>query len=129
MWQVLLVHQISYRGDDFWIFPKGHAEAGENQVETALRELVEETGVAKVTIETAEAFTIAYSFTHEGSYINKTVTYWIGYCEDQTTQISQPHEIKELRWCDMAAAESLLTHQNSREVLSKVKAFLETIRN
>ena len=28
-WQVLLVHQISYRGDDFWIFPKGHAEEKE----------------------------------------------------------------------------------------------------
>ena len=123
-WQVLVVHQISYRGDDFWIFPKGHAEAGETETVSALRELAEETGITEVTLENAETFSIFYSFTHEQSRIDKTVKYWIGYCANQETYIFQPHEIKELRWCTVAEAEALLSHQNSKDVLSRVCAFL-----
>ena len=42
-WKVLVIHQISHRGDRFWIFPKGHGEVGELPAEAALRELHEET--------------------------------------------------------------------------------------
>lgn len=127
VWQVLLVHQISYRGDVFWIFPKGHAESGESETESALRELAEETGVTEASLEPAEVFTISYSFTHENARINKVVKYWIGYCDSQNAHISQPHEIKELRWCDIATAEKLLTHQNSKDVLAQVGLFLKNV--
>ena len=124
-WQVLVIHQISYRGDNFWIFPKGHAEENETAPETALRELQEETGIKNVTLEPAAAFSIAYSFIHEAVQINKTVEYFLGYCPDTTTLITQPQEVKELRWCDFDTARELLTHQNSKDVLTKVQAFLE----
>ncbi len=125
-WQLLLVHQISYRGvnDTFWIFPKGHAEEGESAPEAALRELEEETGIKNVTIEPSAVFSISYSFIHEGVQINKTVEYFVGYCADTTTLITQPQEIKELRWCDFDTAETLLTHQNSKDVLKRVQDFL-----
>lgn len=125
-WQVLVIHQISYRGSDdtFWIFPKGHAEAGESAPETALRELQEETGIKDVTLEPSAVFSIAYSFIHEGVQIDKTVEYFLGYCSNTTTHITQPEEVKELRWCDVGTAMDLLTHQNSKDVLAKVQAFL-----
>lgn len=124
--RVLLVHQISYRGDDFWIFPKGHAEAGETNNETALRELEEETGIKNITLEPEKKFSVFYSFIHEGVKIDKTVEYYLGYCVDTKTIITQPHEIKELRWCDFAAAYDLLTHQNSKDVLRSVEKFLRS---
>ena len=124
-WQVLVIHQISYRGDNFWIFPKGHAEENETASETALRELEEETGIKAVTLEPSVVFSIAYSFIHEGVQIDKTVEYFLGYCADTTTHITQPQEVKELRWCDFDTARELLTHQNSKDVLTKVQAFLE----
>ena len=120
-WQVLVVHQISYRGDDFWIFPKGHAEAGESATQTALRELQEETGVTQITVENTPPITISYSFIHQGVRIEKTVEYFIGICASKETHISQPHEIKEIRWCSFDDAELLLSHQNSKAVLQKVK--------
>lgn len=122
-WQVLLVHQISYRGDDFWIFPKGHAEGDETPAETALRELKEETGLEEVLLG-EDHFFVNYSFVHEDIKIEKTVTYYLGYCQNQHTQISQPHEIKELRWCSLTEAEKLVTHENSRQVLEEVKQAL-----
>ena len=123
-WKVLVVHQISYRGDDFWIFPKGHAEAGETPVEAALRELAEETGVTDVTIYDEVPIVILYTFVHEGVRIEKTVQYFIGVCAEKETHISQPHEIKETRWCSFEEAMSLLTHQNSKDVLELVRSML-----
>jgi bis(5'-nucleosidyl)-tetraphosphatase len=123
-WRVLVIHQISYRGDDFWIFPKGHAEGDETPEETAKRELTEETGITDVGIDSKNSFPVAYSFVHEGVRIEKTVSYFLGIVSDTTTHISQPHEVKELRWCSWEEADELLTHQNSKDVL---KAAQETI--
>ena len=123
-WQVLIVHQISYRGDDFWIFPKGHAEGSERPKETALRELEEETGIKNVSLEPEISFQISYSFKHENIQIDKIVEYYLGYCADTKTTITQPQEIKELRWCDFQTTKDLLTHQNSKDVLGKVEVFL-----
>jgi 8-oxo-dGTP pyrophosphatase MutT (NUDIX family) len=123
-WQVLVVHQISYRGDDFWIFPKGHAEGNENPKETALRELEEETGIKNITLEPSTSFSIYYAFKHEDVKIDKTVKYYLGYCADTKTIITQPQEIKELRWCDFKTAQQLLTHQNSKDILQQVQMVL-----
>lgn len=123
-WRVLVVHQISYRGDDFWILPKGHAEGEETPIQAARRELAEETGVHDVTIPEDTQFTIGYSFTHENKRINKTVVYYVGLCKSMATNISQPQEIKELRWCTFAEAHELLSHQNSKNILQQVQEVL-----
>lgn len=125
-WKVLVIHQISYRGsnDTFWIFPKGHAEGNETPEISAKRELLEETGVEECILETEQTFTMTYSFRHEGVLINKTVTYFIGYCKNQGTKITQPAEVKELKWVSFEEAERLLAHQNSKDILNSVIAFL-----
>jgi bis(5'-nucleosidyl)-tetraphosphatase len=46
---------------DRWDLPKGHVDAGETEIECALRELVEETGIEASDIELVPAF----RFTHE----------------------------------------------------------------
>lgn len=43
--EILLVHELFSK---FWSLPKGHMEAGETEIETALRELEEETGLKAV---------------------------------------------------------------------------------
>lgn len=123
-WKVLVIHQISHRHDRFWIFPKGHGEVGELPAEAALRELHEETGLQDVTLEDGQVFSIDYTFVHENVRIDKQVDYFVGYCINQETQITQPEEVIELSWCSFAEAEQLLTHQNSKDVLKRVEAFL-----
>ena len=46
---LLLRHSsVSSRGGGHWDFPKGHIDDGETEIQTALRELEEETGIANV---------------------------------------------------------------------------------
>ena len=122
--EFLLVHQISYRKDTFWIFPKGHGEAGESDTDAALRELEEETGLQAVKLDTGSTFAMRYEFIDNGVKISKTVTYYIGYVSAKMSKISQPHEIKELRWCSGSEANKLLTHQKSKNILAEVEDYL-----
>jgi len=66
-------HKIAEVGDYYfllvkncnnsWSFPKGHAEAGETEEETAQRELFEETGVGAVRLSLALLLAIATPMT------------------------------------------------------------------
>lgn len=44
------------RHADRWDLPKGHVDAGESEVQCALRELVEETGIAAADVELVNGF-------------------------------------------------------------------------
>lgn len=125
-WKVLLVHQISYRGknDRFWTFPKGHADDGESPLETASRELLEETGITDVQIIESASFPVAYSFKHEGKRVEKTVTYYLGICAQTDYKITLPNEIAAVSWCTFSEAETMLVHDTAKEVLEAAKIYL-----
>ena len=126
VWEVLLVHQISYRGnnDRFWTFPKGHPEENESVTDTAKRELLEETGISDVHIIADATFTIEYSFMFEGKKIEKTVAYFLGICENKNTAISIPAEIAALEWCTFKEATAKLTHKNAQNVLLQAGEYI-----
>ncbi len=122
---VLLVHQRSHRGEQFWTFPKGHPEVGESKETTALRELKEETGIADIRLLPDILFSTEYVFVHEDLKIHKRVEFFLGYVNDTKTLITQPHEVVDVQWCDFTTANELLTHQNTRKILAEVKDFLK----
>ncbi len=66
---------------DRWDLPKGHAEAGESILQTALRETEEETGVAANQISVDETFRFVTEYyvvgKKRGDY-HKRVTYFLG---------------------------------------------------
>jgi 8-oxo-dGTP pyrophosphatase MutT (NUDIX family) len=47
---------LLYRRGNYWNFPKGHFEPGETSIDTALRELEEETGIKKAEVHIAPNF-------------------------------------------------------------------------
>ena len=57
-----------------WSLPKGHIEAGESDVQTALRELFEETGLT-ATLDTSRTATIEYPIS---SFARKKVAFFLG---------------------------------------------------
>jgi 8-oxo-(d)GTP phosphatase len=126
--KVLLVRQISYfdSANKFWILPKGHAEGSESGIEAAKRELREEAGVVDVEIVPEPTFTTSYSFVHEDVQIDKTVTYFIGWCASQETSVENQKEIEEVRWVSLSEAKELVTYQNSKDLLEQVEGFLNS---
>lgn len=119
-YELLVIHQISYTGDRFWIFPKGHAEAGESPIEAAMRELEEETGLTRVTLISDPTFTLTYSFKHEGEVVEKTVVYFIGEVEDPTTKITDTTEVAALAWVPLAEVEDKVTHKDTKALTREV---------
>ena len=69
--EILLLH---YPGGH-WDFPKGHMEEGEKEIQTALRELEEETGIKNVKIIDDFRGKIHYFFVRNGETISKIVVY------------------------------------------------------
>ena len=75
-----------------WSIPKGHMEAGETEVETALRELFEETGLT-VQLDTSKSAVIEYPISPVG---RKQVVFYLG--EVSGTPRTREGEIEGFKW-------------------------------
>lgn len=108
-----------------WSFPKGHVEDGETPVETALRELKEETGITDVSlIGSAPLFHEEYKIIRNLGEKLKVNDYFIGFVKDKNAKI-QPEEIRESAWLTFKEAMNRITYKERRSVLENAKAFLE----
>ena len=110
-----------------WAFPKGHPEGEETTLQTARRELAEETGLRGVKLLTTPAFDERYVFTkRSGKVVTKTVTYYLGQVEpDAARRLRlQVEEVADAKWLTPAAAWSLMTFDAGRQLLDEVERFL-----
>jgi 8-oxo-dGTP pyrophosphatase MutT (NUDIX family) len=112
-WQVLLVHRPRY---DDWTLPKGKADAGETDEETALREVEEETGL-RCTLG-APAGRTRY---RDSKGRDKVVHYWLMEpAEDAGDGAFVPNdEVDEVWWCSVAEAADRLSYPHDRKLLAK----------
>ena len=69
--EILLIRHIK---SGYWSFPKGHVEKGETEIETAEREIKEETNI-DVLIDSGFRETVTFSPRRDTS---KTVVYFVG---------------------------------------------------
>lgn len=104
--------------------PKGHVEAKENELETAKREIFEETGLTP-DIDTAFRYVITYS-PKEG--VMKDVVYFTAW-SGTTDTVPQPEEVEEIVWLTAEEALPLLYYPQNAEVLTAADAWLEEHRN
>ena len=117
----LLVHQKK----GHWGFPKGHAEKGETAVESALRELAEETGVTDCELVSDQPLLEHYRFINKkGQRVDKTVTFFIGRVNSDEVVV-QPEEVQDFAWLTASEARDRLTYPESRELLARVLTFLD----
>jgi 8-oxo-dGTP pyrophosphatase MutT (NUDIX family) len=107
-----------------WAFPKGHAEPGELPLETALRELAEETGIEQCTPVADVQFVESYQ--RQGKSIQKTVTYFPAWVDDRSTTL-QPEEIQDSAWLTGEAARSRITFPANRGVLQSALDWLHSL--
>ena len=110
-----------------WGFPKGHGEEGENGIETAKRELAEETGIQNVDILGDKSFTENYTCEKDGMAHDKTVEYFIGFTSDMDTNTPEnfQEEILEIKWLTYDEAKNLITFSEAKRILNEVMEYLK----
>jgi 8-oxo-dGTP pyrophosphatase MutT (NUDIX family) len=112
-WQVLLVHRPRY---DDWSLPKGKADAGETDEETALREVEEETGL-RCTLGVAAGRT-RY---RDSKGRDKVVHYWLMEPASSAGDAAfvPNDEVDEVLWCSVSDATDRLSYSHDRKLLAK----------
>jgi 8-oxo-dGTP pyrophosphatase MutT (NUDIX family) len=106
-----------------WGFPKGHVEEGERADAAALREVGEETGVARLELR-APVDTIDWHFRFRGQAIHKVCHFYLMETRDSRTRPQRAEGITACRWARYDDAMRLLSYRNAREVLERAHALL-----
>jgi len=106
-----------------WDFPKGHVDKGETEIETAIRELEEETGIKNIILLDNFRKTINYTIQKRDRKISKEVVFFIATTVE--TEINLSHEHVDYGWFDFTSALKQLTYDNARSVLSEAIFFYE----
>lgn len=109
--KVLLVQQV----EGHWGFPKGHVEENETEMETAIREVKEETNI-NVKIENEKRYSETY-VTSRGRL--KEVIYFVA--KKVGGEIKpQEEEINKIKWFSIDEAIEKITYDNTRELFENV---------
>jgi DNA polymerase len=106
----------------FWDFPKGHGNRDETDLQTALRELAEETGIIDAKIIPGFVHEIHYFFRDKRSLVRKTVIYFLASTAADSVKISSEHVGYEFLSYEKAMAR--LAYANARAILKLAEAKL-----
>lgn len=117
--QYLLLHYPS----GHWDLAKGHVEADEEEMETALRELEEETGITNVDFVEGFRYPVSYSYMRGGRLSHKQVIFYLAETDQDAVEIS--HEHQGHQWLPYEQAHAKLTFKNAKDLLESAKKFLE----
>jgi len=121
-----LIIQHSTKSDEVeghWDFPKGHVEGNETDLETATRELYEETGIDNFRLIDNFRHKINYDVYRNNLAIPKEVIFFLAESSTRSIQLSSEH--KNYDWLNFDLAHDKLTYANAKETLVKAKTFLE----
>jgi 8-oxo-dGTP pyrophosphatase MutT (NUDIX family) len=116
---LLLKHSNNYFG-----FPKGRVEAGESEEETARREIFEEIGILMPQFVPEFKESISYFYTRSGKTMLKEVFLFLAESKSQEIKISDEHTGFE--WASFSEASEKIAFPNSKAVLKKAEAFLNS---
>ncbi len=118
--QVLL---IFHKGGKHWSFPKGRKDPGETDLETALRELKEETGLDVEKLLSDTPYMESYTFYKFQEKVLKTVSYYPAFVTGELKL--QPEEILDARWLPIGEAINHLTFKEAKAICQKVSELIQ----
>lgn len=106
-----------------WGLPKGHAEDGETTEETALREVLEETGLTDLRLG-EELVTIDWVFRAKGRRIHKYTTFFLMYSESGDPTPEREEGITACEWVRLDFAHERISYENASEVVKVAQRVL-----
>jgi bis(5'-nucleosidyl)-tetraphosphatase len=121
-----------------WEFPRGHVENGETEVQTAFREVEEETGIVESALRIRDDFREYFSFGYRarGSekkeriaqkrclLIRKKAVFYLAEVVGDFRNIELSDEHTDHIWLAYGESQKRLTHGNARKLLKKVHVYL-----
>ncbi|MGN1112712.1 MAG: bis(5'-nucleosyl)-tetraphosphatase [Acutalibacteraceae bacterium] len=107
--KVLLVRNCNGK---YWSFPKGHMEVGENEQQTALREVYEETGLR---VKLYSGYRQVSDYSPFGN-IKKRVVFFLAETDSDRVTI-QRSEIESFIWVGFEQAKRMCSYQNDLRIL------------
>lgn len=116
-----------------WSFPKGHIEKDETEIQTAKREIFEETGINELKFIDNFRCTDSYKtkgvLVHtQGSIITKNVIYYL--CFTNSDFVNRNNvEIEKCQWFDFESATNVLKYNAQKLMLKKANDFLQGEEN
>ena len=117
--QFLLICHVNGK---HWAFPKGHVENDETEIETALREIKEETSL-DAEIETGFREIVSYNVNKN---VIKEVVYFIARTKLDSDKLNfQKEELLDAKWLDYKTAYEMITFDNNRKIIEKAKAYIK----
>jgi bis(5'-nucleosidyl)-tetraphosphatase len=106
-----------------WDFVKGNVEPNENEKQTVVRELQEETSITNAQFVEDFREQIVYFYRRQGLTVHKEVVFFVMEAFTDKVQISFEHV--GYAWLDYQHAMEKLTFKNSKDVLQKAHDFLK----
>lgn len=98
--------------------PKGHPDGDESELDAAIREVREETGVDAEPIE--KLGEISYTYERKGQPVAKRVAFYL--FEYRSGELAHDDEIEAVRWMPLEEAARSLTYDGEREMVARVVA-------
>jgi polyA polymerase len=103
-----------------WGFPKGHTEDQETDIQTAIREVTEETGI---NIEILDGFKKSIKYIPFPEVLKKVI-FFIGITEEEKVTIDKD-EIEDYMWCSYEEALKMITYKPQRDVMESSLQFIK----
>jgi len=120
--------------NNYWGFPKGHPEAGEDEEMTLRRETMEESGISDLEIMKGFRFSNFYFYAAKGRekekrlasgkgiFIFKRAVFYLARTEQENVAIS--HEHIAFKWLGYEEALGYIRYANIRKLFRKAHRFL-----
>ena len=108
--KILVIQQA----EGHWGFPKGHVEAGETEVQTAIREIKEETNYD---VEVNENYRYVETYSPKEG-VEKDVVFFVAK-KVAGDMRPQEEEVQNSLWLTYEETLERLTYENSKEILKK----------
>ena len=103
-----------------WVLPKGHVDPGESLEQATLREIHEETGLARVQLIKHLGTIVRQSIKSNGDVVDKTIHYFLAYAlhNDQPQTPLDPR-FTEVGWFSPPQAIELIPYEQDRAFLQE----------